>query len=68
MTKTPGVYFNKALGMASPQIGYHKRFILFADLASDYPLDNVVVCVNPRIVKVDGRVDLLEEGCLSAPQ
>ena len=68
MALVPGVYHNKAMGLSSPQIGYHKRFILLNMLENGLATNHIEICLNPAIIEADGPTCVLQEGCLSSPQ
>jgi peptide deformylase len=53
------------LGLAAPQVGVSKRLIV-VDLSVGERKDDLIVLVNPEIVRKEGEV-ICEEGCLSVP-
>jgi peptide deformylase len=53
------------IGLAAPQVGVSKRLIV-VDLSVGERKDDLIVLVNPEIVKKEGEV-ICEEGCLSVP-
>lgn len=55
MTKQKGV------GLAAPQIGIAKRFLIMMDLKAKKPIK----MINPKIVSKSENVIIKEEGCLS---
>lgn len=57
------MYAAPGVGLAATQVNVHKRVITID--ASDTH-DELLVLVNPRILKADGK-QLYEEGCLSVP-
>jgi peptide deformylase len=58
------MYANKGVGLAAPQIGVHKRVIVF-DIAEKR--NDPCVLVNPEIVEASGE-QIAEEGCLCFPE
>lgn len=59
MIETMGV--KSGVGLAAPQVGYLRRFAVFALEEGD-----IVELINPVILEANGS-DILEEGCLSVP-
>ena len=57
------MYAAPGVGLAATQVNVHRRVITID--ASDTH-DDLLVLINPRILKADGR-QLYEEGCLSVP-
>lgn len=55
------MYDAAGVGLAAPQIGVSKRVIVID------PGDNLIVLINPEIVRLEGEEELGEEGCLSIP-
>jgi len=53
------------IGLAAPQVGVSKRLIV-VDLSVGERKDDLIVLVNPEIVRKEGKV-ICEEGCLSVP-
>ncbi len=58
------------VGIASPQVGVHKRIIV-VDTSNSKHRENkkshgLLVLINPRIVEFDGEL-IVREGCLSVP-
>lgn len=54
------------LGLSAPQVNVSKRLIS-VDLSVGEKDDNLIILVNPEILKQEGRV-VREEGCLSVPE
>jgi peptide deformylase len=59
MRRAPG------LGLAAPQVSVSKRLIT-VDLSVGENEDELIILVNPEIVRQEGEV-VAEEGCLSVP-
>ncbi|MGA2360868.1 MAG: peptide deformylase [Candidatus Aminicenantales bacterium] len=59
MRRAPGV------GLAAPQVNVSKRLITI-DLSVGENEDELIILVNPEIVRAEGEV-VCEEGCLSVP-
>jgi peptide deformylase len=59
------MYAARGVGLAAPQIGISKR-IAVIDVSSGERPEDRLVCINPEIVKVEGK-QVGEEGCLSIP-
>jgi len=59
------VHAAPGLGLAAPQVGVSKRLIV-VDLSVGERKDDLIVLVNPELVKKEGSVTC-EEGCLSVP-
>ncbi len=59
MHRAPGI------GLAAPQVDVSKRLIT-VDLSVGENVDEIIVLVNPEIVRQEGEV-VSEEGCLSVP-
>ena len=57
------MYAAPGIGLAATQVNVHKRVIVI-DTSEAH--DDLVVLVNPRIIKSNGR-HVHEEGCLSVP-
>ncbi len=55
------MYDAGGVGLAAPQIGVSKRVVV-VDLGN-----NLIVLINPEIVRLEGDPELGEEGCLSVP-
>ncbi|HUT07713.1 MAG TPA: peptide deformylase [Candidatus Latescibacteria bacterium] len=53
------------IGLAAPQVGVSQRLIV-VDLSVGERKDDLIVLVNPEIVRKEGEVTC-EEGCLSVP-
>lgn len=58
------MYEAPGIGLAAPQIGVMKRFIVF-DLSED--ASGLTALCNPRIVEASEECEVDEEGCLSLP-
>ena len=55
---------HNGVGLSANQIGINERvFIMIKDL--EY--NEILTCVNPRIVKQSSKTCVMEEGCLSYP-
>ncbi len=52
---------HKGVGLAAPQVGHLKRFLVMTDLKTKKPIK----MINPRIVSKSENLVLKEEGCLS---
>ena len=59
MTKL--MFEQNGIGLAAPQIGVMKRLFIMGNP------DNLVVCINPKIIDTSGEPKLYLEGCLSFP-
>ena len=57
------MYAAPGVGLAATQVNVHKRVIVI-DISEAH--DELLVLVNPRIIKANGR-RMQEEGCLSVP-
>jgi peptide deformylase len=55
------LYYHQGAGLAANQIGIARQIFLADDGSG------LTVCLNPRIVQVDGKA-VAEEGCLSLPE
>ncbi len=55
------MYENQGIGLAAPQLGIHKRVIVF-----DIDDELAAIC-NPVIVERSDEVEVDDEGCLSVP-
>ncbi len=60
-----GLYENKGIGLAAPQIGVSKQ-VTVIDTSQGTNMKDLYVLINPIIVEKKGEV-LLDEGCLSLP-
>jgi len=63
MTET--MYANSGVGLAAPQVGVNRRFIV-VDVSGPSVRENLIHIANPRIVQREGECES-EEGCLSVP-
>jgi peptide deformylase len=59
------MYAAKGVGLAAPQIGFSRK-IAVIDVSNGERVEDKLVIINPKIVKVEGRQEG-EEGCLSIP-
>lgn len=59
------MYAASGVGLAAPQIGIQQRLFV-ADASSGHSADELLVMINPTIVKAEGTQHE-EEGCLSLP-
>lgn len=60
------MYRNSGCGLAAPQVGIHKRFIVFdCDVDNEEPTP--VLLINPEIVDHGDEIVKSGEGCLSIP-
>jgi peptide deformylase len=59
------MYAARGVGLAAPQIGISRRIAVIDTSSGENPAERLV-CINPEIVKVEGR-QTGEEGCLSIP-
>jgi peptide deformylase len=59
------MYAAKGVGLAAPQIGFGRK-ITVIDVSNGENVDDKLVLINPKIVKVEGK-QVGEEGCLSIP-
>lgn len=55
------MYENQGIGLAAPQLGIHKRVIVF-----DIDDELAAIC-NPVIIERSDEVEVDDEGCLSVP-
>lgn len=58
------MYAEKGVGLAATQVNYHVRVIV-VDVSENR--DELMVFVNPEIIKIGEKCSLTEEGCLSVP-
>jgi peptide deformylase len=56
------MYEDEGVGLAAPQVGISKRIIVI-DVGND-----LMVLINPEIIKKSANQESLEEGCLSLPE
>ncbi len=59
------LYEGNGVGLAAPQVGVSKRFVL-VDLSFGDEVDRILFMANPEILESEGEC-VLEEGCLSVP-
>jgi len=59
------MYAAKGVGLAAPQIGVSRRIAVIDTSLGENP-DDMLVLINPEIVRVEGK-QVGEEGCLSIP-
>ncbi len=59
------MYANNGVGIAAPQVGLLKRFIVVDCGPED--VHDPIYLVNPEIVETAGEPEVDEEGCLSCP-
>jgi len=57
---------SKGIGIAAPQIGISKRFII-VEVDRDRKGNSKIEVVNPKIIFQSSDTNILEEGCLSVP-
>lgn len=60
------MYHNNGIGLAAPQIGINKRFIII-DIGDVDGKQNKYVMINPEIISMSEEKTDLVEGCLSLP-
>jgi peptide deformylase len=60
------MYADDGVGLAAPQVGVSLRLIVCDPVASEEQGKQLMVLLNPEIVKREGEVEW-EEGCLSVP-
>ncbi len=60
------MYANDGVGLAAPQVGVSRRFLVLDVGPAEERGKNLLVMANPRIVVADGDVEW-DEGCLSLP-
>ena len=60
------MYAGQGIGLAAPQVGISKRFLVIDLSVGKEPKDKLVL-INPEIISSEGRV-YDEEGCLSFPE
>ena len=62
------MYAAGGVGLAAPQVGVNKRFMVYNESGDKQKWLQEVVMVNPRIVEFSETTDLESEGCLSFPK
>jgi peptide deformylase len=60
------MYANDGVGLAAPQVGVSRRFLVLDVGPTEERGKNLLVLANPRILLSDGDVEW-DEGCLSLP-
>jgi len=60
------MYANDGVGLAAPQVGVSKRFLVLDVSPTEERGRNLLVLANPQILLADGDVEW-DEGCLSLP-
>lgn len=60
------MYANGGCGLAAPQVGINKRFIV-VDCEDPENDPNPIFLVNPEIIELSGKPVKEDEGCLSCP-
>lgn len=60
------MYASRGVGLAAPQVGLSKRFIL-VDPSAGESANGLVAMANPRIAWTSPELEVQEEGCLSLP-
>lgn len=60
------MYANAGCGLAAPQVGINKRFVVI-DCSDPDDDPEPLVLVNPVIEELSGEKEKAEEGCLSCP-
>lgn len=61
------MYAAQGVGLAAPQVGINKRFMVYNEHGDPKKWLNEVVMVNPQIVEYSDSSDVENEGCLSFP-
>mgnify|MGYP001569929268 CR=1 FL=1 len=57
---------NNGIGLAAPQIGLTiNAFVISKDVAKQFGIPSAYI--NPKIVSVSQKEEIMEEGCLSVP-
>ena len=66
---TETMYLKDGVGLAAPQVGVLKRVVVI-DIADPEKNEkkNPIIFINPKIIKEEGEIILIEEGCLSVPK
>ena len=54
------MFENNGIGLSAPQVGVNKRLFIMGNK------DNLIVCINPKILNGEGSIRDTE-GCLSFP-
>ncbi len=67
MRYSKGPFYDRTYGLAAPQIGCPRRFILVADPIAEKPFDSLKVCLNPKLMSQSNETEVIEEGCVSIP-
>lgn len=60
------MYANYGCGLAAPQVGINKRFVVI-DCSDPEADPEPLVLVNPEVIELSGEKEKSEEGCLSCP-
>jgi len=60
------MYEKHGVGLAAPQLGFHKRIVVMDASAGDDKND-LTIMINPIIKWKSKEIEILEEGCLSLP-
>jgi peptide deformylase len=61
------MYAADGVGLAAPQVGINKRFMVFNEDGEPHMTEKEMILVNPSIVVKGKETDLEEEACLSFP-
>lgn len=56
------------IAIAAPQIGVSKRIFLIEDQSKERDALPDLVAINPKIIKLSRKTELVGEGCLSVPE
>lgn len=62
------MYATSGVGLAAPQVGINKRFMVYNQSGDPQKWLDQVVMINPRIVEFSDGTDVDTEGCLSLPE
>ena len=61
------MYATQGVGLAAPQVGINKRFMVYNPTGDKTKWLDEVIMVNPKIVEFSEAKDVEQEGCLSFP-
>src|SRR5262249_47699638 len=60
------MYASSGVGLAAPQVGLSRRFVLI-DPSAGESANSMVAMANPRLTWFSSEMETAEEGCLSLP-